>query len=269
MALNAGLRFLMHFADAGDRAAGADAGDEDVDLAVGVAPDFLGRGLAVDLRVGRVLELLRHEGVRVVGDQLLGLARPRRACPSPPASAPSRRRSALSSRRRSRLMLSGMVTIELVAAGGADERQADAGVAAGRLDDDRVLLDLARRARRRRSWPAPMRSLTDHSGLKFSSLADDRGLAAFGHAAQPDQRRVADALGDVVANAAGADRGHKRVSSPRVNGHRQDAFHRKLAQPKKPTKRTEVADSNSLPKNGSTAGQVRRAEPDLVGRRAL
>ena len=41
----------------------------------------------------------------------------------------------------------------------------------------------------------PMRSLTDQSGLKFSILADDRGLGVAHHAAQPDQRRVADASG--------------------------------------------------------------------------
>ena len=39
----------------------------------------------------------------------------------------------------------------------------------------------------------PMRSLTDQSGLKFSSLADDGRLGSPGHAAQADQRRVADA----------------------------------------------------------------------------
>ena len=58
-ALEAGLARLDHLAHAGDGAAGADAGDQDVDLAVGVAPDLLGGGPAVDLRVGRVLELLR------------------------------------------------------------------------------------------------------------------------------------------------------------------------------------------------------------------
>ena len=62
--LDAGLAALEHLAAAGDRAAGADAADEDVDLAVGVAPDLLGGRLAVDLGVGRVLELLGHEGVR-------------------------------------------------------------------------------------------------------------------------------------------------------------------------------------------------------------
>ena len=57
------LAALEHLAAAGDRAAGADAADQDVDLAVGVAPDLLGGRPAVDLRVGRVLELLRHERV--------------------------------------------------------------------------------------------------------------------------------------------------------------------------------------------------------------
>jgi hypothetical protein len=53
---------------------------------------------------------------------------------------------ALRRRRRRSDMLSGMVTIELVAAGGAGEGQADAGVAAGRLDDRGVLVDAARGA---------------------------------------------------------------------------------------------------------------------------
>jgi hypothetical protein len=46
--LERGLAGLEHLADAGDRAAGADAGDDDVDLAVGVLPDLLGRRAAVD-----------------------------------------------------------------------------------------------------------------------------------------------------------------------------------------------------------------------------
>src|SRR5690606_35207217 len=47
------LAGLQRLADAGDGAAGADSGDEDVDIATGVVPDFLGRGAAVDIRVGR------------------------------------------------------------------------------------------------------------------------------------------------------------------------------------------------------------------------
>ena len=52
-----------------------------------------------------------------------------------------------------------------------------------------------------------MRSLTDHSGLKFSSLADDRGHAALGDFAELHQRRVADALRDVLLDSGGQGRG--------------------------------------------------------------
>src|SRR5262249_23634670 len=55
---------LEHAGDAGDRAAGPDAGDERVEVAGRVAPDLLGGRLAVDRRVGRVGELLSDPGVR-------------------------------------------------------------------------------------------------------------------------------------------------------------------------------------------------------------
>ena len=48
IACSAGLARLEHLGHAGDGAAGADAGDDDVHPAVGVVPDLLRRGLAVD-----------------------------------------------------------------------------------------------------------------------------------------------------------------------------------------------------------------------------
>ena len=57
---DAGLAGLQNLADAGDRAAGADAGDDEVDFAVRVVPDFFRRGAAMDFRIGGILELLRH-----------------------------------------------------------------------------------------------------------------------------------------------------------------------------------------------------------------
>ena len=48
--LERGPARLQHLADAGDGAAGADAGDEIVDLAMRVVPDLLGRRAAVDVR---------------------------------------------------------------------------------------------------------------------------------------------------------------------------------------------------------------------------
>src|SRR4051812_4403904 len=70
------LRFalLQHLSYAGDRATGADATDENVDPAVGVFPKLDGGGPPMDLRVGRVLKLLRYPSVRRFGDDLLGSA---------------------------------------------------------------------------------------------------------------------------------------------------------------------------------------------------
>ena len=79
--LHAGHALLEHLADAGDRAARADAGDEVVDLAVGVAEDLLGRGLAVDRGVRLVLELLGEHGAGGLGDDLLGLGDGAASCP--------------------------------------------------------------------------------------------------------------------------------------------------------------------------------------------
>ncbi len=152
--LEARLARLDHLADAGDGAAGADAGHQDVHLAVGVAPDLLGGGAAVDLRVGRVLELLRHEGVRDVPGPAPRPCRWRRASPRRRGSAPARRRRPCSSRRRSRLM---RLRHRRRSAGSPWRRAAkarrDAGVAAGRLDDHGVLARSCRPARPPRSWP--------------------------------------------------------------------------------------------------------------------
>jgi hypothetical protein len=65
---------LEDLADAGDRAAGADAGDEDVDLPIGIAPDLLGGCAAMDGRIGRILELLRDEIAGIGRRHLLGTA---------------------------------------------------------------------------------------------------------------------------------------------------------------------------------------------------
>src|SRR5690606_37480946 len=59
---------------AGDGAAGAHAGDQDVDRAVGVVPDLGASGRFVDRGIGRVLELLQQHVPGGVGrDDLLGL----------------------------------------------------------------------------------------------------------------------------------------------------------------------------------------------------
>ena len=67
-----GIALLEHAADAGQGASGADPAHHHIDPPIGVAPDFLGRGLAVDLRVGGVRELLRHVSVGQLAEQLFG-----------------------------------------------------------------------------------------------------------------------------------------------------------------------------------------------------
>jgi hypothetical protein len=71
------------------------------------------------------------------------------------------------------LIVSGHRQDALDAAGRAHHRERDAGVAAGRLDDDGVRAD--RRPRSAASIiDTPMRSLTELAGLKNSSLRQHR-----------------------------------------------------------------------------------------------
>ena len=112
IALKAGLRDLMHFGHAGDRAARADARDDDVHPAVRVAPDLLGRCLAMNLRVGGVGELLRDDAVRESAVQFLRLG-DGALHPFGARSAPVRAPRILSSLRRSMLIVSGMVRMSL------------------------------------------------------------------------------------------------------------------------------------------------------------
>jgi hypothetical protein len=59
--------------DAGDSPAGAYAGHDRVDLAVRVRPDFLSRRPAVDVWIGRVVELIEDDGAFRDRLKLLGL----------------------------------------------------------------------------------------------------------------------------------------------------------------------------------------------------
>ena len=97
-------------------------------------PDFLGRGRAVDLRVGLVGELLGPDGVLGVGHDLLGLLD--RAAHALGAG----RQHDLGAERAEQhaaLVAHGLGhgQDDLVAAGRADHGQGDAGVAAGAFDD--------------------------------------------------------------------------------------------------------------------------------------
>src|SRR5262249_24448638 len=128
-----GLARFDHFRYPGDGAAGADAGDENVHFAVGVLPDFFGRGLAMDLGVGGVLKVLRDEGLVVLLEKFFGLVH--RAAHAvggggeDDLGAQGFKESAAFERHGF-----GHGEDELVAFGGADKSQRNAGVAAGGLD---------------------------------------------------------------------------------------------------------------------------------------
>ncbi len=102
--------------------------------------------------------------------------------------------------RRSLLIVSGMVSTQLVAARRADEGQGDAGVAAGRLQDDRVRLDLAGLLGGVDHGHAD--PVLDAVGRVVElQLGDHVRPGALRQAAQAHQRGVADQLGDVVGDA--------------------------------------------------------------------
>ncbi len=109
---HAGFSLFQDLTYAGDRAAGADAANDNVNLAIGVFPNFFRSRLAVNFRIRRILELLRHKIILV----LRGNSSALRMAPGMPSAAgvsTSSAPRALSIRRRSKLMLSGSVTTNL------------------------------------------------------------------------------------------------------------------------------------------------------------
>ena len=167
------VALLQHLARARDRAARPDAADEHVDVAVERVPQLRAGRAAVRLGVGGVGELVGQEDVVALGHVARGLHR---------LVHPAHRLDDLHARAvhaQQRLALAAHALRqrqhEVVALRGADERERDAGVARGRLDD--------RRACPARSSPpasaasiiaTPMRSLTLPPGLKDSSLPNSR-----------------------------------------------------------------------------------------------
>ena len=194
--LQTGLALLQHSADAGDRPARADPGDEDVDLAVSVRPDLFASGPGVDGRIGGVFELLRHvERALALGDLLcLG---------DGPAHAvgPGRedQLGAIAAQQHPPLFAHGLRHGEdaAIPSGGAHHGQGDAGITAGRLDHRRARLQQPRLfggVDHRNGDPvldAPRR-------VEELELCRDRGAGPVTDVAEAHQRGTSDELGDVV-----------------------------------------------------------------------
>ena len=191
-----------NFGNAGDRPARADAGDKDIDLPIRVAPDLLSGRPAMDFRVGRVLELLRHVVAGIGRGHLLGLCD--RASHAFRAGRQDQFR-AVSAQQHASFHAHGFWHCQhaLVAARGADHRQGNAGIAAGRFDDDRICL-IKPSCSAAAIIATPMRSLTLWAGLKNSSLRDDLGCDILCDAVQPHERSVADQFGNIIGDFHGS-----------------------------------------------------------------
>ena len=121
--------------------------------------------------------------------------------PSAPGVKTSFAPSIASSVRRSTDIVSGMVRIKFVALGRRDERQRDAGVAAGRLDDHGVFLE-----------HAALLGILNHGHadavfdaaerIEKFAFEENRGRQAGGDLVQFDQRRASDGFDDVVVDAS-------------------------------------------------------------------
>ena len=133
--LDVGVLALEVFAHAGQRTAGADARNEDVHGAVGVVPDLGACGRAVRGGVRGVGELTGDEAVRRLGGQLLRLG-----------NGALHALGALGEHQLRAVGLHQLTALnahglrhdddDAVASCGGDGGKADAGVAAGRLDND-------------------------------------------------------------------------------------------------------------------------------------
>src|SRR6478735_4397012 len=184
--LHAGFAGLEHLADTGDGATGADAGDDDVDLAVGVLPDLLGGGPAVDLRVRDVGELAGQHGTLALGDDLLGLGD---GALHPEGGVGEDQLSTVGAQQCAPLLAHRLRHREHhgqgdagVARGGLDDRAAGLQVTGGlRRVDDRDTDAVLHRARR-----AVELELGGNDGVPVDDPVE------------PDERGVADGLGHVV-----------------------------------------------------------------------
>ena len=192
------LPFLDDLGHAGDRAARPHPSHQDVHLTIGIAPYLLGGGLTVDHGVSGVLELLWHEGAGMAGDDLLGF--PHGACHSLRPGGEDKLRPE-NGEKLSSLDGHGVGhgEDESVALGGADEGEGYAGVAAGRLDDQRILGDTAILLGRLDHGDAdPV--LNAAAGIEGLQLCHHRGLQPRGHLVQSDERGIADELRDIIGD---------------------------------------------------------------------
>ena len=176
--LDGGILALEILTHAGHSAAGADTGHKNIDLSIGVLPDLGAGGALVGIGVGRVHKLAGHKAVGDLLGQLVRLG--------------NGALHALGAVRQHQLGAVGLHQLaafhahrlrhdddDAVAAGSRHAGQTDAGVAGGRLNNDRAGLQLAGGL-----------GIVDHrlgdavldgtGGVEILQLAKDLGLQALG-----------------------------------------------------------------------------------------
>ena len=140
--LYVGVLLFQVGANAGHGAAGANTGNKNVNLAVGVFPDFGTGGLVMGLRVGGVHKLAGNKAVGDLLGQLVSLG-----------DSALHALGAFSQNQLGTVSLHQLAALhahgfghdndDLIAAGSCHAGQADAGVAGGRLNDGGILVQLA------------------------------------------------------------------------------------------------------------------------------
>ena len=140
--LDGGVLALEILAHAGHGAAGADTGHKNIDLSIGVLPDLRAGGALVCIRVGRVHKLAGH---KAVGNLLGQLVRLGDGTLHALGTVSQHQLGAVGLHQLAALNAHrlGHDDDDAVAAGSRHAGQTDAGVAGGRLDDDRARLEQA------------------------------------------------------------------------------------------------------------------------------
>ena len=190
--------FLQVLAGAGNRAAGADACDEDVDFAVGVVPQLRAGGVVVDARVRLVGELGSQNRVFALSGDLVGLVH---GALHAGGARSQDDLCAVGAQQDTALVGHGLGhgQHDVVTAGCAHQGQGDAGVAGRRLDDGAARLQRTGLFRRVHD------GLTDAvldgiGGIEELELAQNSGVDVLGHVIDLDQRGAADGVQDVLVD---------------------------------------------------------------------
>ena len=198
--LHARLALLQHLADARDRAAGAEPGDEDVDGCRRCRPRSPRRWWRGGARGSPRSRTGAPRIALSVAATISSAFSTAPRMPSGPGVSTISAPSARITTRRSDAHRLGHREHDAVAARGADERERDAGVAARPLDDRAAGLELAGRLGGVDDRDADA-VLHAAAGVVELELAEHGGVGSVGDPVEAHERRASDRLRHVVVDA--------------------------------------------------------------------